>query len=294
MKYLYRNLNTYLFFLFSLLVYPLFSQAYDPVLKLGRSWGVEFTNFTQSQPLTTFGYVILTDTTYIDSTLYYTPEDMTIFEPYLFREDTILKQVYVYDIDAQEEYVIMDFSLEIGDTVPANFRHLNRMYLYQKDTLAIVDNIDSVELTDGTFRKRLHIIPNTNQGLYYYMIEGIGGALGFVSSGAHYFEHSRNLLCVKDDGEFIYGHCDPLSVEEHGKQESIEVYSNPIYNEFTVLTDIPYSIQIYNVLGALVYQSNLSSTSHFIDFRSYQSGVYLLKGLNADNNQIFVKRIIKE
>ncbi len=293
MKYLYRNLNTYLFFLFSLLVYPLCGQAYDPVLKLGRSWGVEFTDFTVSQPLTTLGYVILTDTTYIDSTLYYTPEDMIIFDPYLFREDTTLKQVYVYDIDAQEEYVIMDFSLEIGDTVPANFRHLNRMYLYQKDTLAIVDNIDSVELTDGTFRKRLHIIPNTNEGLYYYMIEGIGGAFGFVSSGAHYFEQTRNLLCVKDDGEFIYGHCDPLSVEEHENQESIEVYPNPIYNELIIDSKESIRISIYNLNGQLLFKSKDSTHQHHIDFSTYDSGVYLVKGIDKNKEQSFVEKIIK-
>lgn len=286
----YKLILTCLFFL---MVLPVFSQSYKPVLKLDRIWGVEWSLWYETPPEVYTAEYTLTDTVHIDSNVYYIPEYQIPIDSVIFREDSLLKRVYAYNIFQQDEYIVMDFSLELGDTVPENFRCLDRFGYYEEDPNASVVSVDSVEINDGSLRKRITVQTNTIECMLIEMIEGLGGSMGYVSAGSSYFEQSRRLSCVKDNEALIYGFCEPISLDEE-EDNMVEIYPNPIINTMSIKSDTPNTVEIYNILGELVYKSQEAKLNHHLDFNAVESGIYIVKGLNVSNGQVFIQKVVKE
>jgi len=293
MKYFEPRFKLLLVHLLLLIVLPVYSQSYHSVLKLNREWGVEFTTLTDSIPTISEGIYSLTDTVHKDSYIYYIPEYQIPVDSVIFREDSILKRVYAYNTYEQEEYIVMDFNLELGDTVPENFWSLDRFGFYEKAYLATVSVVDSIVLNDGSLRKRIIVQSDYMDCSVMEMIEGLGGATGFLSSGKHFVGHSRKLTCVKDDNALIYGICEPISIQEAGNANYIDIYPNPIINALKIDSKESIRISIYNINGQLLFRSKDSTHQHHIDFSTYDPGVYMIKGKDNNNKQSFVEKVIK-
>lgn len=86
------------------------------------------------------------------------------------REDTVAGKTWLYDPTWNEEYLIMDLSLTVGDT----------FYLYDFNNNPIVTTVDSVQQIDGLKHLWLHEEGNIC-GLTYSMefVEGSGPNVGF-------------------------------------------------------------------------------------------------------------------
>lgn len=275
-----------------------YSQTYEPVLKLDRTWGIEVTQGVFAGGIDIEYYdmrLSLIDTVHIDSFVYYIPDVWITMDSMLFREDSIEKRVYGYNVTQQEEYILLDFSLEVGDTLPNNFRCLNRIGYYEEVIGAIVTSVNYEEINDGSERKSFFIQSNSTDCYFMNMIEGLGGATGYYSSGMSYFEHSRRLKCVKDEGNdgFVYGFCEPLSIDEE-EHHDIKVYPNPFTNHLQMNSSVPTFMYVYNVLGEEIYRSSSLLRSHTLSTESYPSGIYMIKWIDVDGSITFLEKVIKE
>ncbi|WP_306639700.1 hypothetical protein [Sanyastnella coralliicola] len=89
----------------------------------------------------------------------------------------------------EEEYIVYDFNLNIGDTVPspAGIAGLEQW--------RVIESIDEIEV-NGTSRQRYQLTGNT------YLVEGIGASSGLFNSvqpvqGDCWFE----MICYREEGE---------------------------------------------------------------------------------------------
>ena len=209
-------------------------------------------------------YVLIGDTL-IDDLLYkkmgridYNVQCSQLFTgPYYYtaiRDDMVVRKVYQRVSD--EDYLLYDFSLGIGDTVNTI---ISQGY--------IVGNIDSILIGD-TYRKRFIYTKETWVDIE--VIEGIGAYTGLFEP-AEVFEHIHWLRCYSEDSMALYvnpmvGQCDleidtclPVNIAEFKQLNSITVYPNP----FTTSTTIEYELNaisniqftVYNMMGEVVYRT---------------------------------------
>ena len=268
-----------------------FSQSYHPLLNKDREWKITVSNFDGTQVDHYDWLLSLGDTVTFNSKLYYSV-DLDDENNYLFREDTLLRKVFAYSYEFDEEYLVYDFSLEEGDTLENVAVGLNNTLM--EDSLYIVYDVDTVIMLDGSERKRIQLLSNYQQniGSDLTMIEGIGGPRGFFASNSYVFETSWTLDCVQDNDINIYGTCIPFSIHE-SESYKVDLYPSIVSNQLTVNTKKPVFVQVYNIFGALIYGSKVMQLNHSLDFNYYQSGVYIIKGINANNKPVFVDKVIK-
>ncbi len=100
----------------------------------------------------------------------------------------------------------------------------------------------------------------------------------------------------------IYGTCieskivnvlvDPcLGIEEHKLQVSL--YPNPFTNQITIKTENNNGlISIFNLVGEMVYSTQITSHSTEINLNELPTGVYILHFVNGNNQQII--KLIRE
>lgn len=112
------------------------------------------------------------------------------FEYYgAIRED--MKKVYLHK-DSGPEYLIYDFNLNVGDTVP------DPQNITGNEYDRIITNIDQV-LVNGQNRKRY-----TLQGSAE-IVEGIGSNTGPFRTVSPYISCTCELICYSENGQTIYG-----------------------------------------------------------------------------------------
>ena len=187
------------------------------------------------------------------------------------REDTISKQVYVYDHWNNEEDLLYDFSLIVGDT-------LHSQYAGQGSIL-VVDSVSTIMLLNGESRGIWYL----NSGEYY--IEGIGGSQGLCFPLIEGIGFWNIPLCITDKGEHLWGsECFGLvGIGELIQEKQTLAYPNP----FTTSTTIEYELTepshvqltIYNHLGEEVEEAvsaYLSPGVHTYEWRPQRlpGGVY--------------------
>jgi predicted acyl esterase len=72
------------------------------------------------------------------------------------------------------------------------------------------------------------------------------------------------------------------------------IYPNPIQDEFNVLTSLnePYSIEIYDVSGEMIYSSSENSGKATIDATGFSAGVYVVK-LSNEYGNVYTEKVVK-
>jgi len=208
-----------------------------------------------------------------------------------YRNDTS-KKVYYVPKDSISEYLLYDFSLDLGDTI-----HLIGISPWggsQEDWVFNVYSIDSVEI-DGNYRKRLEM----RMGNYHwdYWIEGIGSMKGFLRIlEPIYMSSSEELNCFLHNDEVVYKNPDSYfstccGITGYNLQEAhdcrAEVYPNPSNGVFYLkgLPDNVTSVKIYNLFGRFIAEIPLNSETSAIELTGYTPGLYLLLIDNAGAGQ---------
>lgn len=161
------------------------------------------------------------------------------------REDTVLKRVYSIGFAQNEEHLLYDFELNIGDTL-AGFPEL------------IITAIDTIVTNDGISIRRWHF------PIYYYagvVIEGIGSNCGLLSSMMLLSEYPNVTMCFEGDSKqtvsvndfwgYGYGYCDVITdtcyylSTPNLKIDEIQVYPNPSKGQVYLSCSIP--VQAYEI-----------------------------------------------
>jgi hypothetical protein len=208
----------------------------------------------------------------------YSPLELNwTFMDIFIREDTLSREVYLRNAIG-EEYMIYDFSLELGDTV--NIRNifsgpLIRMRVISIDTVLIYDS----------YRKRFQFEP-VNWPYWDTWIEGIGSiGQGIIYSGYYNTSPWYTLLCYKQNDLLYYMNPDYtacyypyVSVEEIYAENEIRIFPNPATDYITLNVNKGQQIEqiiIYDHLGQKVLEAN--QVNNTVDVSGLKSGMYLIE-----------------
>jgi hypothetical protein len=199
--------------------------------------------------------------------------------------------IYVYSLAQQKEYLLYDFSANLGDTLKSGN--------CKRDTVIL---IDSVYLGDQP-RKQFHL-PSRYSVDISTLIEGIGSTFGFYWGVCNVITspYVIRLQCFSQDGDFIqfdptYDCNNWLLSDEVIPGHAFSIRPNPFIHEIEILFpdafQQPVSITIVNLMGAVVFECQLSSVNSIehIALPDLPAGMYVISVGHQDgfNSQKIMK-----
>ena len=296
-------MKNYLLTIIALLMTAISASAQQPAK---QQWNVYVTPTSDIIPRCTMIYY--SDNrfgTYAGHTyrLLYGQSDIIDDDPIgMYREDN--GKVFMRELvnmTPSEEYLIYDWSLNVGDTAYVQPGNSNTGLVLDAETDTVVN---------GFQRRVFHLHYETNADLTEIWIEGMGSELGFPFSGTknnpvsfNYYPMTTEMLCYYEDDELSWDNPDfdecvidgVLDVNEHDFCHDLSVYPNPVFEIVNIAfsDDIGcQSIEIYSVDGRIVETYGRASLQTAIDISNLNSGVYILKVNMADGRE-FTERIVK-
>ena len=106
-----------------------------------------------------------------------------------------------------------------------------------------------------------------------------------------YNKRGNNLYL---DNIWVYEGDEPVSIPEL-KLDNVTIYPNPTNNIITINIDDNtenVQLEIIDVLGKTVFQTNLKETKTSFNLNQYPNGVYIFKV--SSNNISYTEKIIKQ
>lgn len=271
------------------------AQSYQTIFGSNNtSWVFSWDNMDNFS----YNKVLIQSDTIINATTY---KYVTLLYPdiykYLLREDTLAGKVWCKQIQGSSsfdtaEYIVFDYSLEVGDSFDLG------AFFANTPTLVLFSHVDSVRYVDG--RKCIYFnlminandedeapIPSVPQEPFT-MIEGIGGNVPPIwrhEDGS--LMMNKYLSCsYKNDTQTSYinrryaGYCPDLEVGIHEVDEikKIKIYPNPTSQILRIQYDNSIhiqSVQLTDISGKEIK----SYYSHFdaINIQGIVSGMYFLR-----------------
>jgi len=169
----------------------------------------------------------------------------------------------------------------------------------------IFDHLDSVQIDDGTWRRR-YFFRDENGIVYdqHYWLEGIGGSQGLFTGyiNPYYTDVSLQLRCFKDNGILKYStvgaeNCDSMTVatnEPGAVDAAIQFYPNP--NNGAVFLELPEGIpavdvDIFDVYGRLLQHQVFVQDGNKVDMPG--KGMFFLRVCLPDGRQL-TRRAVSE
>jgi len=249
----------------------------------------------------------LVDTTYnIDTTLTYNGG---------IREDN--KRVFYLPKDSIQEYMIYDFSKNIGDTIKydySKFVNQNQNCSHGVDTL-IIANIDSVIINNGSYRKRYSLtnVWNIPFSAYPKWIEGIGSEWGLLvpvfdlttggcANGLGCFKQNEDIVYFNSNTYGTFNSCFPTITGVPiytSVKNSITISPNPVIGisiiQWNNSKEHPFStLTITDVFGREVKSYTVSAKNDItINKTDFSPGIYFAKLFVPNGNYYITKLIIE-
>ena len=275
----------------------LFAQPYLPMLDEDHTWSVDVRfcpfggppdPYTQTMQITIAGEEIVNNITYkvVESS------DSHPMSGCLVREENGI--VYKYNPDINDEEVMYDFNLEIGDTFtmldsPSCTLGLGTPGLGAELTVTNT----SIQMIAGEMRKVIEfsIAPYGAE----YWIEGIGSNTGFEP----YVEVLDDtcwskLACFNVNGTIYFFNgataCDntTLSVQDN-EVDKIVLSPNPVQNisilQFPSELNVD-TVRIYDITGRVISEEIISKNYMIINAMDYAAGIYFYQAISK-------KKVIK-
>ncbi|MBO6118509.1 MAG: T9SS type A sorting domain-containing protein [Bacteroidales bacterium] len=255
--------------------------------------------------ISTFTFQFGKDTIYNNQTYKQLISYSYYYDPisnFLFREDS--NRVYFVHLgdnpwdpplpNNQEEYLLYDFNLEVGDTVTI-CGLISTAWL--ANISYKVESTDTVIIHDTPLK---HLVLTAEHDVKMEWIEGIGCMSGLLHREVIIADGpTPELFCFSQDGEVIY----QSSTAERYKECFIEValdeinnyniniFPNPTENRVCITIPRPMSVIVSNTEGRELFRKNLN-TKDTLDLTNLKSGVYILTF--SDGIKTFSKTFIKE
>lgn len=190
------------------------------------------------------------------------------FTEIYIREDINTQKVYRYYTGFNnEESLLYDFSIGVGDTIPID------------GLMMVVDSIYTMTTPDGINRRVYQSDWGYPQPV---MIEGLGGNCGPFYQPFIWFENYAKIMCIKNNDMYIYGDdCNDITTVSIPTLNAGEIKCYPNPTSGSVSIELPeenqsYYITVTNTLGKVLQQLSSSSTVR-LDLSAYKPGIYLIK-----------------
>jgi hypothetical protein len=199
---------------------------------------------------------------------------------------------------AEKEYLLYDFTKQIGDTI----KHNPQGWFY-----SIILDIDSI-MIDGTYRKRYKVDNRWYNQNPDYVVEGIGsvknGLLGHISDlptcGTHYWE----FVCYSENNEVKYlnpsfNDCFPFNFlmgANHTKMiTQIRIYPNPVIDEIKIenSTNKDLLLKVIDLNGRSILDQKLNDIKTIIKLNG-RPGIYNILITNEIGQIMLNQKIIKQ
>ena len=218
----------------------------------------------------------------------------------LFYEDIQNKRVYKYDTTNQTTELLYDFSLVKGDTLTISFKGFKPILMTVSLVDSIItDNLDTLTIihfnhNDTSFVNGYRLLNN------FKWIEGVGSNwhpnyIDNYTTTSNFVigDFGSYLFCVYTNGKLLYvndsARCEfvrntsicnffPSSLSSPAKPH-IKVYPSPFSNYFTIDTENIEAVTLYDMLGRMVYHSEIKSTNPILVFfeNELEAGYYQLE-----------------
>ncbi len=210
-------------------------------------------------------------------------------------------KLFFEDMETQDRYIIMDLSLNVGDTFT------------MKDEYSQPRNIivDSVYYEDGKKHIRFDDVigfssyASVEITLKRCFIEGVGPTWGFCpkEEGTTFFvcKHEGENLFYSYPDTTLFVNCS-FNSNYFGndvnliEKNSLLIWPNPTTNIFNVI--LPEKVRylaIYSITGILCFSTNFDadmSRTFSFDMSNCSKGIYLLRVITEDTQE--TKKIIKK
>jgi hypothetical protein len=207
------------------------------------------------------------------------------------REDTTSGKVWYRRITDVNERLIMDFSLDSGDT----FTFISFPF---NDT--IIAKVDSVRYINGSKQIYFDTTLLFPDGRKFCFMEGIGSNYLPFAFVDYDWVTSSSLLCAYKDGLRTYS-CNARkpytatgdscnwwqffgAVKEFEQPLAFKIYPNPACNNLFIEYNgneifINCNLEVYNILGELVFEKEISSFGKEItlSLNDFPNGIFYLK-----------------
>ena len=233
------------------------------------------------------------------------------------REDTMTGRIYRYMPNSEEEFLICDMTLNVGDTFKLPVFGYYHWYseegcdiiVKQIDTIAGRKIIEFYNISNPSYS---HFYPDENgwphgveayyrsKNIYLKFIEGVGpiyGPLGYVNSLEPYL---GVVLCVQRDDSLYYMTSELLGCFQFGvkinefESQIINIYPNPT-NDFIRIEisdeKTGGKLFIMNSIGMVVYQENLQKNPIKLNISHLPAGFYSI--LYETSKERSVSKFIK-
>jgi len=255
------------------------------------------------------GDTLINNTSYIK--LYKTQYDVNCSQFYNgpfftggLRNDTTARKVYFLNAFDSQEYLLYDFSLEVGDIVPQTFNNTSYPNL-------LVDSIDSVFIGDRYRKRFLYQEPFMDP---IEVIEGIGAGSGLLEY-MYQFELIYYLRCFHQNDSIYWINtywagtschletdtCLAISVPEITVDKGfLEIYPNPARKLILIHYNFPGTdqsndirLEVYDVFGEKFRESLITGSNDEViyDVSGLTNGIYILtinQGLSNSLNKKFL------
>jgi hypothetical protein len=242
------------------------AQDYTPMFEIGKIWNMQMTNDTN---ILSYFDITVTEIVEINGVDYFHLETPRFDCDAYLREDLIEKKVYGF-LDG-EEFLLFDFTLEIGDSV-----YVNGV------------NFPITDIGYGDFFGQ--------ENLRYYelhqflsLIEGIGLLTNGIADG---FELNCIFFPMFEDLDVINMN-QPLDINDI-TLDKFSIYPNPVVDKLHIESKNIFEIKavkIYTILGELVFSHKYKKEKNLIDLSSLNNGIYFMKIETKDG--YLNKKIIK-
>jgi Secretion system C-terminal sorting domain len=274
------------------------SNVYHPFPDSNAVWAIQWS--VSVPPNGVFGveyYSIMGDDTIVNALTY---KKLYYNNTFIggIRQNTAAKKVYFIAFSTnfpacpgkcyKSECLLYDFNTGVGDTV-----------FYGLDgPRNKVASIDSIKLSDGTYRKRF----KEDGYPFREIIEGIGSDKHLLcgSPGMTYF----NLICFKQNNTTLYfqptlqnSFCPTLTSVHENKlaASSLIISPNPFFTRVTLQAENPFynaTLMVCNYFGQTVKQiKNISGQTVTFSRDNLPSGLYFIR-LMQDNKLIATEKLV--
>ncbi|GEQ86289.1 hypothetical protein ULMS_17970 [Patiriisocius marinistellae] len=216
-----------------------------------------------------------------------------ISRSFLLREEVVEKKVFLLTIinEAQREYLLYNFSMEIGDEIEM----LNPITPFpESGGMYTLTNIESLPLVDGANYNHYYLSPspnNTTSSWDAVWVEGLG-SLSIITApgGAPNFDGVGELSCFFKNEDLFYSNLErvPDCETQLGVDENSSIYNFKFISEennLKIINTIGISkILLYTIEGKLILTSLNESNDpiKLLDTTNYSSGVYIVKLTNIN------------
>lgn len=181
----------------------------------------------------------------------------------------------------------LDPNLDLESFQVLNFSHENKVEL-DKDELEIV--FENIQLADSATN------PEGSKGFIQYRIlpkANLPEGTIIKNEAGIYFDYNAPIITNTTLNHFKKG----ASINENAWSKEVVVFPNPGKGQFylqfgeeTLLNNV--SIEVYNVLGKIIWSSKQVATITTIDLNNQPGGVYFIKVIGPDKS--FNQRLIKQ